>query len=194
LIAFGLVAATSFLGPFLGMPVDVWYILGPGLVLALLAAAYSGFLFGQAEGRDFWQSPLLPVHLFAQAVMAGAATMLLIGLVVGPQPAVNAALAGALAVGVVAHLALVAAEIAMPHANTHIRRAVDTLVGGSLRNRFWGGAVLFGMVAPLAALGLAAIAPPIAGGLEAFAASLALAGLLVYEDLWITAGQSVPMS
>ncbi|MGH2451412.1 MAG: 4Fe-4S dicluster domain-containing protein, partial [Candidatus Limnocylindria bacterium] len=47
----------------------------PGILFAAAAAGYSGFLFGQAEGRDFWQSPLLPVHLVAQAVLAGAAIL-----------------------------------------------------------------------------------------------------------------------
>src|SRR5262249_59350151 len=31
----------------------------PAVLLAAAAAGYSAFLFGQAEGRDFWQSPLV---------------------------------------------------------------------------------------------------------------------------------------
>ena len=46
------------------------------LVLALLAggaaAGYTAFLFGQAKGRAFWQSPLLLPHLVVQAALAGA--------------------------------------------------------------------------------------------------------------------------
>jgi ferredoxin len=34
-----------------------------GFPLAVGVAAYTAFLFAQAEGRDLWQSPLLPVHL-----------------------------------------------------------------------------------------------------------------------------------
>ena len=51
----------------------------PGvLVLAVLlfgfgTAVYSAFLFNQAKGRDLWQSPVLPLHLIAHAVSAGAA-------------------------------------------------------------------------------------------------------------------------
>ena len=50
-----------------------WPLLWAGAALAVGVACYTAFLFGQAEGRDLWQSPLLPVHLVVQAVMAGAA-------------------------------------------------------------------------------------------------------------------------
>ena len=36
-------------------------------------AVYTAFLFGQAKGRDLWQSPLLAPHLIVQALPAGAA-------------------------------------------------------------------------------------------------------------------------
>src|SRR4029453_15312752 len=45
-------------------------------VTALLAAGtatYTAMLFGQAKGRDLWQSALLGPHLLVQALMAGAA-------------------------------------------------------------------------------------------------------------------------
>jgi len=51
-------------------------LLGASIVLGAASAGYSAFLFAQAEGRDFWQSPLLLPHLLAQAIVAGAATMM----------------------------------------------------------------------------------------------------------------------
>ena len=39
-------------------------------------AGYTAFLFGQCEGRDLWQSTMLPLHLIVQAAMAGTALML----------------------------------------------------------------------------------------------------------------------
>ena len=39
-----------------------------GIILAVGVAIYTAFLFGQAEGRDLWQSPLLPFHLLVQAL------------------------------------------------------------------------------------------------------------------------------
>jgi formate-dependent nitrite reductase membrane component NrfD len=59
-----------------GTPGGFWSTLG-GL-LAAATAAYSGWLFGQAKGRDLWQSPLVPVHLLVQAFVAGCAALLII--------------------------------------------------------------------------------------------------------------------
>ena len=54
----------------------------PRRPLAAAAAGYSAFLFGQAEGRDFWQSPLLLPHLLVAALAAGfAASLLIVGIV-----------------------------------------------------------------------------------------------------------------
>ena len=44
----------------------------PAILLALATAGYSAFLFGQAEGRDFWQSPLVLPHLIVAAVRGRA--------------------------------------------------------------------------------------------------------------------------
>jgi hypothetical protein len=49
-------------------------------VVASHAAGYSAFLFGQAEGRDFWQSPAVLPHLVFAALVAGTATLLLVAL------------------------------------------------------------------------------------------------------------------
>ena len=43
-----------------------------GFPLALLTAIYTAFLFQQCEGRDLWQSRLMPWHMGVQALMAGA--------------------------------------------------------------------------------------------------------------------------
>ncbi len=44
-----------------------------GVLLAVATAVYTAFLFGQAKGRDLWQSSLLAPHLLVQALTAGAA-------------------------------------------------------------------------------------------------------------------------
>ena len=76
------------------------------LALALGAAGYSAFLFAQAEGRDFWQSPLVLPHLLTSALTAGAATALLAQ---GPSPFWR----GLLLMGLGAHFLLVLAEAAI---------------------------------------------------------------------------------
>src|SRR5687767_2838173 len=55
----------------------------PGVPLAVLAAVYTAYLFAQAKARDLWQSPLLPPHLVVQAVLAGAAALLILDAALG---------------------------------------------------------------------------------------------------------------
>ena len=43
------------------------------ILFAAGTAVYTAFLFGQAKGRDLWQSPILAPHLIVQAMTAGAA-------------------------------------------------------------------------------------------------------------------------
>src|SRR5437773_2351602 len=48
-------------------------LVGLTALLAAATATYTAMLFGQAKGRDLWQSPLLGPHLLVQALTAGAA-------------------------------------------------------------------------------------------------------------------------
>lgn len=199
LMAFGGLVGLQLVSVVVEAPPLSMVVLWPGIIAAALAAAYSGFLFGQAEGRDFWQSALLPPHLLVQAVVAGAAALVLVGLVLGEGAPVVPVLVLIMAAALAVHLLFVLAEIFTPHANSHVRLAVANLTSGRLRARFWGGAMLLGVVCPLAILAfIAAVLPGrfdlAAGVLAAGAAAAALVGLLVYEDVWVTAGQSVPMS
>jgi Fe-S-cluster-containing dehydrogenase component/formate-dependent nitrite reductase membrane component NrfD len=153
----------------------------PWIALALAAAGYSGFLFAQAEGRDFWQSPLVLPHLLAAAVVAGGAAALLAH---GQSRPVR----GLLLLGLGAHLFLILAERFVPHPNLDAATAARLLTGGPWGGRFWGGAVVAGTLLPALCL---LSASPLLGGL---AGLLALAGLYLYEDLWVRAGQAVPLS
>jgi Fe-S-cluster-containing dehydrogenase component len=151
-----------------------------GLPLALAAAVYTAFLFGQAKGRDLWQSPLLAPHLAVQAALAGAAAVLPLLAWLAPGRAVTADQA-VLAVAAGVHAALAAGEVAQPHATAHARLAVHEMTLGSQRLPFGISVVLT----------LAAVAAPWIG---TPAAALALAGLLGYEHAYVQAGQRVPLA
>jgi len=159
------------------------------LAAAALSAGYSAFLFGQAEARDFWQSPLVLWHLLAQATLAGAAYVL----VAGGGGATVRDLATRLLVGAVGlHLAFALAEALSHHPTREAALAARALTHGPLGRLFWGGAAGVGGVLALTALALFART-----GLEpagVLAATLALLGLLAYEHTWVQAGQSVPLS
>src|SRR5439155_18573900 len=189
LIAYSAIAALWLVGGLLNATwVDL--VRWPAALLALAAAGYSAFLFGQAEGRDFWQSPLLLPQLLAAAVVGGAATLLAIASFNRvPLPSGPSAFIVLLAIGVVAMALVLFAELFTPHSNSDVARSARLLTHGTLSPVFWGGTVFIGIVVPLGLLYVSRGAP---GPFAFLAALAALAGLLVYEDLWVQAGQSVP--
>jgi Fe-S-cluster-containing dehydrogenase component/formate-dependent nitrite reductase membrane component NrfD len=161
--------------------------------LAIASACYSAFLFAQAKGRDLWQSPVFLWHLLIQALVAGAATMLIAGFVMNAAQEIMRPALVILLISLAASLAMIMGEIALPHIGEDVRIATQALTKGKLSTRFWGLAIAVGLVAPIV---LAVVALTFAGpGVAEFAtAILALAGLWWFEELWVTAGQSVPLS
>jgi len=195
LLAFGIMGAMWFIGGVTGRSGLFHLALIPSVLLALATAGYSAFLFGQAEGRDFWQSPLVLPHLIIAAVVAGAAT-LSIAAAMAPLQSMEAdpssTLWPLLFLSLVAHAFLLGLEVFNRHAVHDATLAARLIRKGPYRARFWGGVVLGGVVLPMALLivGAAADSTP----LSTLAALLALAGLWLWEDLWVKAGQSVPLS
>lgn len=162
----------------------------PTALLAAGSAGYSAFLFGQAKGRDLWQSRLLFWHLLAQALVAGAATMLLTAVLLGTETTLRDTLAGLLRLSLFLDLALTLGEVTRRHASEDAQRAAEILTRGSLSGRFWTAAVGAGLFLPLVLLfwPAASVAFPV------LASVAALTGLWFYEDLWIKAGQALPLS
>ena len=70
--------------------------------------------------------------------------------------------------------------------------AADLISRGELSFRFWIGVVLIGTIVPLILLGTTLRTGGAAPA--ASAAMLALVGLWTFENLWIEAGQAVPLS
>lgn len=159
-------------------------------VAGIGAAGYSAFLFGQAKGRDLWQSPLLFWHLLVQAVASGAAILLIIGSLLGVTIGLYGLLVNLLAISLLFSLAMIVGELSGSHRTEEIKRATELLTRGALRKQFWILAVILGIFVPIALLIFAGefLWGPIA------AAVLALFGLWMYEQLWIKAGQAVPLS
>ena len=72
----GLVTLWGFL-KYIELAAFAELLIWPILILSVLLAVYTAFLFGQAKGRDFWQSPLLSIHMLLHSVVGGAAALLL---------------------------------------------------------------------------------------------------------------------
>jgi formate-dependent nitrite reductase membrane component NrfD len=185
LLAYGVIAAVWLVGALAGDAYLLRILTLPALLLGAGAAGYSAFLFGQAEGRDFWQSPLLLPHLLVAALASGAAVLLIVGIPARADGPSLRLLATILIVALVLEAALLFAEFGSAPANVDAARAARLVIRGALCVRFWGGVVIGGVALPL----VLAVSPAILLG-----AVLALVGLWIYEDVWIRAGQSIPLS
>ncbi|MBI4082828.1 MAG: polysulfide reductase NrfD [Candidatus Lambdaproteobacteria bacterium] len=155
------------------------------VALGLLTAVYTAFLLAQAKGRDFWQSPLLPVNMVVQSAVAGSAVLLLLG-IVADQTAVRAVADAGLRTALALHLLLLAAEFTLPHVTQDTARAAALITRGPLRVPFWS-AVLLGNLLPLALL---AGRNPL---FELPALVLALTFALVLEHCWVRAPQLIAL-
>jgi len=187
LIVYGLVGVVWLAGAHVGATGLLRVLAIPTLLLAAGSAGYSAFLFGQAEGRDFWQSPLLLPQLLVAALASGAAALLIAGIVAGGDGASLRALLLIFLVTLVLEGMLLFTEFSGAHANVDVARAARLVTRGALSTRFWGGAVIAGIVVPLVLTGFGVMG-------VLLGAILALVGLWIYEDVWIKAGQSIPLS
>jgi Fe-S-cluster-containing dehydrogenase component/formate-dependent nitrite reductase membrane component NrfD len=201
-----LVIGTYFLIGY-GALATAWLLCGifrasvPGVVqlfaaaFGVASACYSAFLFAQAKGRDLWQSPLFLWHLLIQALVAGSATILVAGILMDAAPEILRPAALILLISLIVSLAMNLGEIALPHVSEDVRIATQALIHGRLSPSFWGLVVGTGLITPIILVSLVlASALPGASAFAIVAAVLALAGLWWFEELWVKAGQSVPLS
>jgi formate-dependent nitrite reductase membrane component NrfD len=178
-------------------------IIAAAAVAGACSAGYSAFLFAQAKGRDLWQSPVFLWHLLVQATVAGAATVLLLAVLDG-YPHIADAIDGGrgivrftnllLLVGVMLSILMVLAELALTPFSADVRFAAEVILRGRLSNIFWVGVVGLGTIGSAGMLLYTLAAGAISAPLEVLAALLSLAGLLIFEKLWIDAGQAPPLS
>ena len=160
------------------------------LVGASLAAAYTAFLFAQCEGRDLWQHTrvLLP-HLLVQALCVGGGALL--AFVPDPRLAI------AVAVTALLHHALGLLERHGRHETHNAKMAAALLPTVPA----WPGTKLSAFHAGMATTTAASLLGMllVLGGM-AHPASLALcallswAGLFLYEQAYVRAGQLPPLS
>ncbi|HUW03920.1 MAG TPA: 4Fe-4S dicluster domain-containing protein [Acidimicrobiales bacterium] len=163
----------------------------PAVIGAAGTAGYTAYLFAQCEGRDLWQTPLLLPVLLGQAVTAGGAAYAVLDVFMAvPEPdAIRWVLLG----GVAAVAMFVAIELSS-HGSRHVELAVESMTRGVYSRQFWWGGVVLGLLVP-AALVIVSLAADLDGSLvPALAGLAALIGMFAYEDAFVRAGQSVPLS
>ena len=89
------------------------------------------------------------------------------------------------------HLLMVWGEVSLTHPTAHARLAIWEMVKGSYKQDFWIGMILSflgGILPILAMLGVLSTSIGVAG------APLALVGLMLFENAYVQAGQSVPLA
>jgi formate-dependent nitrite reductase membrane component NrfD len=199
-----IVLALHFIASWAGSRSFQSWLMIAGIPLSVLTAVYTAYLFAQAKARDMWQNPLLPPHLFFQAVLLGSAVLLpLIVILRGAMVSDDMMgvidtvrlevywLMWTLGISSVIHLLMVWGEASLTHPTAHARLAIWEMVRGRYKNDFWTGTILSllgGLLPLLTVLGISSISIGVAG------APLALIGLMLFENAYVQAAQSVPLA
>jgi len=157
-------------------------------LFALIVAVYTAFLFAQAKGRDFWQSPALILHMLVHPFVAGSALFSLLGIWTGMSPEWNGFIRTVFAVSIVIDLLIIFTELVIAHPTQDARTTAHMIYAGRFKNGFWGIAILLGSLLPLILLFTTG-----AGWLP-LTGLLVLAGLYQTEHIWVRAPQMMPLS
>jgi len=180
-----LVLLLHFIASWVGSTSFQSWLMIAGVPVALLTAVYTAYLFAQAKARDMWQNPLLPPHLVLQAALLGSAILLPL------SRNESMLLLWILAISSAVHLLMVWGEVSLTHPTAHARLAIWEMVRGRYRNDFWFGIALSlagGLLPLLAVLGVLTVPIGIGG------VPLALIGLMLFENAYVQAAQSVPLA
>ncbi len=164
-----------------------------GVPAAIATAGYTAFLFGQAEARDLWQSPMLLWHMVAGALAAGGGTALFLTLFFEVPGEATTAFTWTMVGGAAALGLLALAELVSRHPTRNIEEAMHHMTRGRFATEWWVGGQLIGIVAPLlfGGLVLGGLGPDWLAALGGLAAA---AGIWFSDDAFVKAGQSVPLS
>lgn len=166
------------------LPVAMW----GSAVCAVLTAVYTAFLFAQAKGRDFWQSPILSLHMLLHAFMAGAAGFAILGFWAQSGAAWGSYLRLVFYGSIALNLVVILAEILTTHPTEDVKQAVKMIVSGRFSMLFWVGTWGVGNLVPLWLVWLGGSA------LLALAGAFVLLGMYVTEYIWIRSPQLIPLS
>lgn len=188
LTIFGLLVTIWGVSTLFGWNIPEQSLLWVTAVFAILLAVYTAFLFAQAKGRDFWQSPTLPLHMLVHSVMAGAAVFILVGFVLGYEYWMDI-LKITLTIALVVNVFTLITELTVTHPTTAAKKVVKMITKGRYKNLFWFVTVLIGNIIPIALL--------FYGNSEItiiITAVLVLIGIVFTEKIWVEAPQRVPLA
>ena len=158
--------------------------------VAVVVAIYTAFLFAQAKGRDFWQSPSLSFHMLVHSFMAGAATFSILALFLENGSNWLPFLKNVIVISLIINLFILLIELSTTHPTVDAKKTVKLITKGRYKNSFWGGTIVLGNLIPIALLGLGGTNPAILS----LSGVLILVGIYMTEHIWVEAPQQIPLS
>jgi Fe-S-cluster-containing dehydrogenase component/formate-dependent nitrite reductase membrane component NrfD len=165
------------------------YIEPFAIVFALLSAVYTAFLFAQAKGRDFWQSPMLGLHMIIHSLMAGLAVFLISLFFLKFNIGLEYILVLVTIAALSFHLITLAIELTTTHTTDDAHKVVEMITKGQYSTAFWFGMILVGNFIPLVLL-LSLDNPNVSG----ISGILIFIGLGFAQHIWVKAPQEIPLS
>jgi Fe-S-cluster-containing dehydrogenase component/formate-dependent nitrite reductase membrane component NrfD len=168
------------------------------VLLAVLAAGYTGWLFAQAKGRVLWMRRGLTAHLVVQSLVAGGALLtLLVPFFERPETIIHFVAPPTspgrlvLVLGLLAHLVFTLLEprLAPARREAEYARAMRLVKAGPYASTNRRIVIVLGIAVPLGLLVL-----PLAPVAWAAAGVLALVGLWFADDILVRAGQAPAIS
>jgi Fe-S-cluster-containing dehydrogenase component/formate-dependent nitrite reductase membrane component NrfD len=165
------------------LDISIWI----AAIFSIIVAVYTAFLFAQAKGRDFWQSPALVFHMLIHSLMAGAAVFTFVWLVSELEEGWDRYLQGMLIGGILLNLLTIWVELTITHPTEEAKMVVKMITRGRYANLFRWGVLFTGNILPLMLLLTGpTFALPLAG-------MLVLAGIYMTEKIWVEAPQRIQL-
>jgi formate-dependent nitrite reductase membrane component NrfD len=161
-----------------------------GLVPALMTAVYTAFLFAQAKGRDFWQSPMLSIHMVLHSLIAGGAAIMISDVWFDWNKAWTGPTKALTGLFIILNLLTIAIELTTTHATNDAATVAKMITRGRFALPFWLGTIVIGNILPLAIMLLFTVSGPAAAAVGV----MILVGLYFGEHIWVKAPQLIPLS
>ena len=157
-------------------------------IFGVIVAIYTAFLFAQAKGRDFWQSPMLVVHMGIHSLMAGAAGLLILSIIFNTPAAWQEFIIDVLKISIGINILATLIELSVSHPTEDARRVAEMILKGQYSKLFWIGVILFGNILPLVL-----IYTGFPYSIEA-ASVITVVGIYLTEKVWVEAPQRIPLT
>jgi len=163
-------------------------LLGVTAIFGVILAIYTAFLFAQAKGRDFWQSPTLPLHMLVHSILAGAAVFSILAILLQPESWMEI-LGTVISISLVINLLTLLTELTITHPTKAAKKVVQMILKERYKSLFWLGTVVLGNILPFILIQF------LPGQVSlAVAGFLILFGIYITEKIWVEAPQRIPLA